>query len=161
MRAREIPGLLFDKIVQKKRLRSCDADWGQAGIWRVAIIKRCRVLLGYNTVKTVVGITSCFKVWDYDLRANALSFDDFLMEIIGGPFYGQEWKLGMGKILVESVRLRYGPSFSSGVMFEDPVVGLIASITKTADALMRADPVASIKVWEREFFPDASFSEKN
>lgn len=166
MRVKEIPKILFDRIVKVTNLEPYEMNLGEDRVCKVIFLKDEQAVIGYTESTHRKRAFTYLKVWQFYFGPN-FEPDNFYekihdvpdFQITAGPFPGDVWAYGFGQNLIETVKIRYDyPFYGSGVMLDSPLVILVTSIMEIALKLIHINQPARLQYWEAFINPDADYT---
>ncbi len=159
MRAREIPNMLFARILDIAKIRKVHAFEFEGGvILKTIFLKKPKAIIGLMECKFENGIFSFLKAWDSNfspehfLTADLFCRPDF--QVVAGPLCESERDKELGQKYTEAIKVEFSNATDRNVvefMIDDPFLLLISQITKAAILLERSNKPAKHSYWERGF----------
>ncbi|OGZ63754.1 MAG: hypothetical protein A3A98_00475 [Candidatus Staskawiczbacteria bacterium RIFCSPLOWO2_01_FULL_40_39] len=164
MRAREIPKILFSKIIRKAKCNVYKFTYSEDEAYYVIFSKKAQAAIGYTENKSKKGVFSFLNVWSLELGDN-FHVNDFWntifklpdFQIFAGPIPTAQWQSGQGNSLVENIVASY-PDYTNGFLIDNPFFSLITSIAKSAYQLVHLKRPKKLSYWEAFLDPTADYS---
>lgn len=151
MRARDIPKLIFDDLVKIFNVSTKEMKRYQ-DVYSVIILKDLNSAVGLYINEE----GSSLSVWEYPFERDSDDNlpDNEVIRITGKPHSAGVWAYGYGKLLLETVKVRFGVrAYMDGVRLENPLMFLIGLILVKGAKITNAN-LRELSYWESFLNPD-------
>ena len=166
MRAKDVPGELFEKIAEAKGLEPYAISLSEGVVWEVIFCKSSCAAIGYRENRADEGIFSFLDVWHFCFEPN-FQVEDFCacicktpsLQIEGGPWYNGEWEQGRGHGLTENIIVRFGPDWAgTGFFMDSPFARFSFKLLKIVQSYHAI--IKKHKYWQASLRPNADYSKQ-
>lgn len=159
MRAKEIPKMLFDELIEVLGLTAHQFKTDPKEVYKAAFFPECWAVLTYEERKQEAGIFSAFRVWPFQFREGFVpedfikqrdGFYHYALGVEAGPFSAGVWAAGQGQLLRERVKILAGYDlYSNGYYLEHPIFALLPMVLARAVLLGSENPPTALTYWQK------------